>query len=180
MDPHRIPRNCPVAARSAGLAIGALALAHSTLWADSKCWGWNGPGFFERAGIADVARCLDDGRSPTEPDYLGLTPLHNAAAYSGPVQVQTLLERGAELSALDPDGRTPLHLAAEKQGLPENVTILLNAGVKVDARDESGRTPLHAAARNGTLASVKVLLQAGAALDARDGVAAFWWTAEIA
>lgn len=168
MDLHRTPWKCRVVARAASLAIGALALADSTLWSRSDCSEWNTRGFFARAGVADMARCLDNGKRLTDRDDRGLTPLHNAAAYSGPAQVRALLDRGADLYALDRDGRTPLYLAAEKRGLPENVTTLLNAGAKVDARDEGGRTPLHAAAHKGTLASVRVLLNAGAALDVRD------------
>lgn len=168
MNRHGTPRKYLIAARSASLAIGALALANEPRWAKAYCWEWNTRFFFESAGVADVTRCLDNGMSLNQHDRSGLTPLHHAALHSGPAQVRALLHRGAGLFELDVDGRTPLHLAAEKQGAPENVTILVNAGAKVDARDESGRTPLHAAARKGTLASVKALLNAGTALDSRD------------
>lgn len=45
--------------RLATLAIGVLALANSKLWASSKCWAWNGPGFFEEAA---VRWCRDSGQ----------------------------------------------------------------------------------------------------------------------
>ena len=41
----------------------------------------------------------------------------------------------------DSFGRTPLHLAVEKD--PKQIAALLAKGVPIDARDHHGRTPLH-------------------------------------
>ena len=113
-----------VAARSAGLAIGALAVAHAPIWAAADCQERNAQGFFESATRADIIQCLDNGKSLMQPDRPALTPLHHASLHSGPLQVLGLLERRVGLVALDDDGRTALHRAAVNDGAPESVTIL--------------------------------------------------------
>ena len=63
--------------------------------------------------------------------------------------VRVLLEYGANVSAEDLSGRTPLHGAASRGHtngaaiLP--VGLLLEHGADVSARDEAGCTPLHRA-----------------------------------
>ena len=41
------------------------------------------------------------------------TPLHNAAKQGNVQAVQILLDRGAKADAVNVDGETPMHLAAE-------------------------------------------------------------------
>ena len=45
------------------------------------------------------------------PDGLGMTPLHNAAAWGYLPIVKVLIEHGANVQARDADGKTPLDLA---------------------------------------------------------------------
>jgi ankyrin repeat protein len=52
-----------------------------------------------------------------------------------------LIQRGAHVSSRDPDGRTPLHVAAERNHLFA-AQLLLESGAKVIPRDETGKTPL--------------------------------------
>ena len=161
MDPYRIPRRFPVASGLASLIIAALALANSTLWASSRCWAWNGLGFFEGAGGADVVRCLDIGKSLTDRDFRGLTPLHCAAEGDDPRNVAFLLEMGLDPGASDRGGKTPLHDAAA-WGKPENIVLLGEAGTPVNVRDGRGWPPLHLAAGYGSAENVVALLVAGA------------------
>ena len=80
------------------------------------------------------------------------------------------LAAGADVMVRDPDGSTPLHLAAER-GSHESVEALIAAGADVMARDRVGNTPLHLAAgwrRDDGPESVKALIAAGADVMARD------------
>ncbi|KAG2484953.1 hypothetical protein HYH03_016251 [Edaphochlamys debaryana] len=95
----------------------------------------------------------------------GLAPLQLAAKQGKPALIRTLLAAGAPPSPADPDGRTPLHLAAAKDGAEDAVKALLEAGADVNARAKDGATPLLEAARAGLLDTTTVLLEAGADAD---------------
>lgn len=76
---------------------------------------------------------------------------------------------GADVTAADQRGWTPLHSAARYNTDPQVLVVLLNAGADVDARDRAGDTPLHwAAAENSNVAIVSLLLRAGADVNAVD------------
>lgn len=89
--------------------------------------------------VAQYAKNVNIGK-----DWGGLTALH-VAVESGASSsiVQSLLHKGAEVSALDEDGRTPLHLFAWLHGLTGTAAVLLEHGADPDARDHEGDTPLH-------------------------------------
>ena len=85
-----------------------------------------------------------------------------------PAQVQMLLDRGADLTARDQHGGTPLHYAAMRNKTPAVVALLLDRGADLTARTQYGGTPLHGAAGyNETPAVVALLLDRGADLTAR-------------
>ncbi|WP_443025147.1 ankyrin repeat domain-containing protein [Sphingomonas sp. QA11] len=77
-----------------------------------------------------------------------------------------LVEQGADISAGDTYGETPLHSRARSwQG---RIGVLLDLGADVN-RGEGGRgTPLHGAADAGHLENVRQLLEHGAGVDALD------------
>jgi hypothetical protein len=77
-----------------------------------------------------------------------------------------LVEQGADLSAPDTYGETPLHsLAGHWQG---RVELLLELGADVH-HDGGGRgTPLHQAAKVGNLRAAQALLAHGASVDAKN------------
>lgn len=67
--------------------------------------------------LTDVQDWLSqDGANPNRRDYTGRTPLHLAVMSSSPEIVQCLVDCGARLIARLADGRTALHLAAERGG----------------------------------------------------------------
>jgi ankyrin repeat protein len=81
--------------------------------------------------------------------------------------LKELLNRGAEVNALDHYGRTALHQAVTR-GQKTTVVELLRSGADITAQDYGGRTPLHLAVASGRLDVVIMLLEKGADINARD------------
>ncbi|KAK2766263.1 hypothetical protein FQN54_007780 [Arachnomyces sp. PD_36] len=86
------------------------------------------------------------------------TPLHLA---SKPEILLLLLERGADVNAGGPNGRTVLHTVSEA----EIAQLLLENGADVNIGDSDGYTPLHLASEPGI---VQLLLEHGADPNAKD------------
>ena len=71
-------------------AIPALA-------AGDSCKAWNTKGFFKRAGVADVSRCLDAGAYVNaRTEIVGQIPPHFAARYSTTPAIVTNLIKATE------------------------------------------------------------------------------------
>ena len=143
------------------LFIAALLMILGTqAWAE--CGNLCNEDWMKTATTSDVKAELDAGADVMARDRFGQTPLHWAASYVTPENIQVLLKAGADVMARSEAGYTPLHLAAEN-ATPESIQALLKAGADVMARNEDGLTPLHDAAEWGTLnESIQVLLKAGA------------------
>eukprot|EP00755_Sulcionema_specki_P008665 Sspe_Gene.41577::Locus_20120_Transcript_1_1_Confidence_1.000_Length_1135::g.41577::m.41577/K16289/ANKK1; ankyrin repeat and protein kinase domain-containing protein 1 len=96
-----------------------------------------------------------------EIDIEGYTALHLAAANDHPTVVSLLVNLGADVTARDPTGCTPLSLAA-RRGRARVVETLLKSAV--DPLSDShripsdGALPLHLAARANAAAVVRVLV----------------------
>jgi len=125
------------------------------------------------------------------------TPLH--AGYDTAEVTKLLLEAGANVNAVNSDGKTALHLAsygeytstvkilvehnadltiADKRGSTalheavdkaEIVEILLGKGTDIDVLDNEGRTPMLLSASRGKLESLELLLKHGGDLWKPDG-----------
>ena len=118
-----------------------------------------------------VTVLLDYGASLDDRGRYGLTALHYAVRGGKLPLIQLLLERGAEVNALDEDGLTPLlHLSKTRSKAdPIPVMELLAAsGANVDARDETQTTLLMSFARQGKAEPVRWLLAHGADRNARN------------
>lgn len=81
--------------------------------------------------------------------------------------VKALIDRGVELTTINGDGDTALHVAA-KVGNVETATMLLQAGSDVDARGERGATPLHCAIHAADMQLVQLFLDGEAMTNVKD------------
>lgn len=73
-----------------------------------------------------------------------------------------LVERGANVNAVDYYGNNALHIAARRRYKPRELALLVELGCDVVARNHSGDTPLHAAADAKHSRAVECLLASGA------------------
>ncbi len=119
----------------------------------------------------DVMRyLLDHGVDPDVRNHWEQTPLLQLAMLSRSTDTAAaalLLERGADPSAADFRGFTPLHVAA-RRGDVSHVRLLVRHGAALEARVGSGQTPLLLAAYEQRHAAAAALVEAGAELDVRD------------
>ena len=80
--------------------------------------------------------------------------------------VRAAIARGADVTAADPDGTTPLHWAAHADDAAI-VGLLLEAGADAAAANRYGVRPLSLACTNGNAAIAGLLLDAGADADTK-------------
>ena len=134
-------------------------------------------------GLPEVfAACLDAGANPnsttaTGEEADGWTPLlltaygafgdgsrqsddsiWNAASLE---QTKLLLEHGAKLDAVTPEGANALHLSSAA-GRIELAKFLISKGVAVDLKSKAGTTPLFGAVVSGSKELVALLIAKGA------------------
>jgi uncharacterized protein len=93
-------------------------------------------------------------------------PLVDAVKRHDGAAVNALLDRGADVNAVEADGTTALHWAAEVDDLA-SVELLLEAGALPTAANRFAVTPLELAANNGNAEILTRLLDAGADTNAR-------------
>ena len=130
---------------------------------------------FEAAAVGDSERVREllsvqpSVAANWSPD--GFTALHLAAFFGRETVAATLLERGADVSAVakNPLRVQPLHSAAAG-GHTAVARLLLEHGADPKARQEGGFVPLHAAAQAGSDELYELLLASGA--DQGDATAA--------
>lgn len=80
-------------------------------------------------------------------DTLDREDLHYAAMDGDDGEVTRLLAEGSDPNAVDRNGWTALHFAAQ-QGAATTAAVLLDAGTEVDLADIHGNTPLWTAVFN--------------------------------
>jgi ankyrin repeat protein len=95
--------------------------------------------------------------------------LHQAIEKDEIVKARDFIDDGADVNAPDPEGESPLHLAAALED-DEVARLLLSHGARVDAQDPHGNTPLHVAARHGNDLLVVDFLRHGADVNATNAL----------
>ena len=102
------------------------------------------------------------GLDPDVTDPGEAPAIAHAAQEGNTVMVDTLLEYGASVNAVDPENqKTPLFYALENEH-PDTAALLLKHGADPNARGPDGITPLMLAARNGDDEMARLLLESGA------------------
>jgi ankyrin repeat protein len=98
------------------------------------------------------------------------TPLHSAAYYGDLEMVRKLIAYGADITAEDVRGRTPLYRASSERNFKCRpvVRLLLEHDADVNVRTKEGKTPLHVASTAGALEIIRLLLEHGADVKAED------------
>ena len=94
--------------------------------------------------IEDLRLLVNAGLSPNQRPYHGLHPLMYACRADKTLDIpkaQYLIELGAEINAIGPDGRTALHYASRGSSA-KLCELLLNAGADRTILDEEGKSPL--------------------------------------
>jgi ankyrin repeat protein/DNA-directed RNA polymerase subunit RPC12/RpoP len=130
---------------------------------------WEHLGKHEPTWQASVEQSTNSNVVVLPTDALATGQLMVAVQYGGNVEtVRLLLEKGANASAKDNKGRTPLHYAA-MSGNVEIVKLLLEKGAAVNAKDYDGVTALILAAGCGQMSVVELLLEKGADINAKEG-----------
>ncbi|NXG01398.1 PP16A phosphatase, partial [Sakesphorus luctuosus] len=143
-----------------------------------------------------VSVLLDAGADVNSRDTELWTPLHAAATCGHLHLVQLLIQRGADLLAVNSDGNMPYDLcedeatldflesamaeqgitqerieearAATERSMIREIRELARAGADLDAPRGHGATLLHVAAANGYLEAAELLLEHRAGTDCRD------------
>jgi ankyrin repeat protein len=106
------------------------------------------------------------GLNPSQPDWLGVTPLHHFARTGAAEKALLFIEHGADVDVRDDDTRsTPLGWAA-RYGKIGMVKLLLEKGAKVNLPDDEPElmwaTPLAWALRRGHTAVADLLKERAA------------------
>ncbi|KAK1241221.1 hypothetical protein MKX08_001195 [Trichoderma sp. CBMAI-0020] len=115
--------------------------------------------------LIERGKCIEE---TSNVDGTGPTALVLATASGHKDVASFLIECGANIEAVDGNGRTPLLLAAGDNQALRLSELLLDAGSYIDATDHNGRTPLMAASRVGSRALVETLINLGARIDSTD------------
>ncbi len=136
--------------------------------------GMDTVGWVEDVGFSTVAiRFLNDlepgalrllirsKRPRTRPQFVLDEALLEAAASGSKSAVRTALGNGAEISALNSEGRSALHLAVENSDAAV-VEMLLEQGALPNQEGLYGATPLRLAVERGSIDVLELLLRAGA------------------
>ena len=80
-------------------------------------------------------------------------------------QIERHIYWGEDLNQATPDGRMPLHIAAEG-GRWVVVELLLDNGAQIDSEDQQGHSPLYEALMAGRTQVAQLLIKRGATFDA--------------
>ncbi|MBQ0052425.1 MAG: ankyrin repeat domain-containing protein [Treponema sp.] len=120
----------------------------------------------------DLQDWLITSKTLNTTDGSGNTPLHYAAEWQLNDAINSLIQKGANVTAENANGESAL-FSAVKGDNPSTINILVEKGVATDsrdnhARDNLGNTPLHAAVKWNALKAAKTLISLGVDVNAQN------------
>ena len=95
-----------------------------------------------RGNIKEMVQLLENFNVDIQDLIIKRTPLHEAVWYGQFEAVKFLIENGADVSAKDIDGDTPLHVAASSSRLSEIAKFLIEKGADINNKNYKGISPL--------------------------------------
>jgi ankyrin repeat protein len=110
---------------------------------------------------------IENSAGSTSVRLCDLILMHDAADSGDLDMLKRCKDAGADMSALDEFGWTPMHYAARNDCV-DVLELLYEMGGDISARKDDGRTPMHEAAENGNVDAIKVLHELGGDISARD------------
>ncbi|XP_069128217.1 uncharacterized protein [Argopecten irradians] len=111
-----------------------------------------------RNNLSDALSLLGSaGANFNDRDYMGRSPLHEAAECNSSKVISVLLKGKANPNAVDWRGSSPLHYACAKGHL-QSVKILMDSKVEAGNQNAGGRTPLLEAAHSRKFEVVQYLV----------------------
>ena len=111
-------------------------------------------------GNEEVAQLLEGSGGRSLGCQVAVERLFRAARNGQPREARCQAKNGADVTATDGDGATPLHVAAANNASGV-VDVLLNHSAEIDVQDDSGATPLHVAARSNSAGAARSLANHG-------------------
>ena len=115
----------------------------------------------KRKQSMDIIRMVRDaGANPLARDRAGNTPFSLVLGTNDDVLIQTVL--GSDLTIVDSNGNTPIHIAVERKVPARTLLMLLDAGYPVSQRNGDGVTALYNAVAQNQQPFADILLQRGA------------------
>lgn len=128
----------------------------------------------ETSQNAAVEFISQHGAQLIKPGRWGHRFLNDAAKLGMTNVCKALIDHGADVHALDPEGLAPIHHAVRvtrnEDKLISLVDTLIDAGACINQKDVNGRQAIHHAAGIGFAAAVNVLHQRGAQLNELDAL----------
>lgn len=122
-----------------------------------------------KLAIELVRSIVGETKLPNVVDSRLNTPLHYAVQMKRFFLVKYLMSSGADVSCVNAEGQTPLHIAVTQQHASMVLNLLRHSpSLLIDVKDTSDRTALHLACSGGCIDIVTILLDHNAAIDPID------------
>ncbi|XP_038047951.1 death-associated protein kinase dapk-1-like [Patiria miniata] len=118
-----------------------------------------------------VTRCIDEGVNVNAKDIpllFARTPLHYAAGSGYDVICDLLLQAGADVNAVDKNGRSPLHYATKSGHIYICKALIRTPRTSLELNDQFGDTPLLTAASWGNTLICEALIGVGANVSSKN------------
>lgn len=101
------------------------------------------------SGGLEIVQLLHEHGADWNTTFAGRTPIQDLLIFRRPKLVPWLIDHGANVVHQDLDGKTALHIAAERGCKLELLQKIVDNGGNLEGRDKEGRTPLDLARKMG-------------------------------